>query len=295
MNKATQVYENLTNEIIDRLKKARAGECLPSFGPMWTTTSDGGMPRNMTTGRAYTGTNILILWFAAIRSGFTSNEWMTVPQLFEYAKKNNLEVSFKGQKTTRAIRVVDFIPKGTDPSEENPFVRTIRTFDLLNRCQVQGLPAQQQLPPIDMTRTDVQQYIRNTRADIKHGSNRACYHPMLDYIELPHPEQFATEDDYYAVALHELGHWTGHKARLKRQFGMDKKGYAKEELIAELTATFLCGRFQIGNRLRHIDYIDTYIQHLADDFSLIREAATAADKAVQLLDEWQASTAAAAA
>jgi hypothetical protein len=43
-------------------------------------------------------------------------------------------------------------------------------------------------------------------------------------------------------------HWTGHESRLNRdlRFRFEERAYAAEELVAELTAAFLCAEFSIG-------------------------------------------------
>jgi len=48
------------------------------------------------------------------------------------------------------------------------------------------------------------------------SQNRAFYRPATDSIHLPDKNQFQSADKYYATALHELGHWSGHKSRLNR-------------------------------------------------------------------------------
>ncbi len=75
-----------------------------------------------------------------------------------------------------------------------------------------------------------------TVANIENTSNCTipCYKPSIDLIKLPLKEQYENKERYYATALHERFHWTGHKSRLDRDldnsFGTEK--YAKEELIA---------------------------------------------------------------
>lgn len=70
----------------------------------------------------------------------------------------------------------------------------------------------------------------------------AGYIPFKDYITLPTAAAFKSMESSYAATLHELGHWSGHEIRLKRElsarFGSDS--YAAEELVAKLTSTFLC-------------------------------------------------------
>ncbi len=99
--------------------------------------------------------------------------------------------------------------------------------------------------------------------------------------------QSATEN-YYAVLLHELTHWTGGKTRLDReQVGhtTDEKKYAFEELIAELGSAFLCSHFRIKQHGRedHAMYIKSWLQALKNDKKFIFKAASQAQKAVDFL------------
>jgi antirestriction protein ArdC len=84
---------------------------------------------------------------------------------------------------------------------------------------------------------------------------------------LPRFEAFKSAATFYATAFHELGHATGHKARLDRdlrsRFG--EKAYAAEELIVELCAAFLCAEFSLNGELRHAGYIQSWIGLLKTD------------------------------
>ena len=75
----------------------------------------------------------------------------------------------------------------------------------------------------------------------EHG-NRAYYMPAMDLVWLPSPNDFESYEHYLATALHELAHWSGAKHRLDRQLNnrFGTKAYAAEELVAELSAAFLC-------------------------------------------------------
>ena len=46
--------------------------------------------------------------------------------------------------------------------------------------------------------------------------DRAFYNLQTDKVTLPEREQFASANGYYQTALHELGHATGHPARMDR-------------------------------------------------------------------------------
>lgn len=72
----------------------------------------------------------------------------------------------------------------------------------------------------------------------------AYYQPSKHKIILPLKSQFENMNTYYGTLFHELGHSTGHSSLLNRSgivkyspFG--SKSYSKEELIAEMTSTFI--------------------------------------------------------
>ena len=98
---------------------------------------------------------------------------------------------------------------------------------------------------------------------------------------------------YYGTMLHELTHWTGSKKRLDRLSGdpkdTRKESYAKEELIAELGAAFLCAELGIASEPRedHAHYLNSWLKALKDDKKLIVKAASQARKACDLLKELQ--------
>jgi antirestriction protein ArdC len=80
-------------------------------------------------------------------------------------------------------------------------------------------------------------------------------------------------------------HWTGHPARLSRnlegRFGSE--GYAREELVAEMTSAFVCAQLQIQPTVRHTDYIGNWLTVLRGDARAIFQAASMASKAADFL------------
>ena len=115
--------------------------------------------------------------------------------------------------------------------------------------------------------------------------NRACFIPSLDKIHLPNKTEFKSIPDFYATALHELTHWTGHKSRLVRDFSgrFGDAAYAFEELIAELGAAFLCASTGVDGQLQHDSYIASWLKVLKNDKKAIFTAAAAARKAAEFL------------
>ncbi len=80
----------------------------------------------------------------------------------------------------------------------------------------------------------------NSAAPIHYGDNEAHYIPAFDVIHLPDITAFKSMQDYYATALHEIAHSTGHESRLDRNLAdRSRAESAREELRAELASMFI--------------------------------------------------------
>ena len=95
-------------------------------------------------------------------------------------------------------------------------------------------------------------------------------------VWLPSPNDFESYEHYLATALHELAHWSGAKYRLDRQLSnrFGTQAYAAEELVAELSAAFLCAHLNIEGKLRHVEYIANWLGLLREDPRAIFTAAS---------------------
>jgi antirestriction protein ArdC len=125
---------------------------------------------------------------------------------------------------------------------------------------------------------------------IYHHGDRAFYTPSLDTVTMPPKESFDSPESYYSTVYHELTHSTGHESRLKREginmphfFG--DAVYSKEELIAECGAAFLSGYCGIVDKTlsNSASYLDNWIRVLKSDSRLIFHAASAAQRATDLI------------
>ena len=125
----------------------------------------------------------------------------------------------------------------------------------------------------------VSDIVRNSQAIIHHVGNRAFYNPLNDSITLPQKGQFPDAARYYAVLLHELGHWTGHSTRLNRpmisRFGTEE--YAREELRAEIASLITGSHLKLGHEFgQHAAYVKSWVSILRDEpFELYRAASDA--------------------
>ncbi len=128
------------------------------------------------------------------------------------------------------------------------------------------------------------------RPKIKSGAE-AWYRPSDDLVQLVPIDQFKVEQNYYSVSFHELIHSTGHQSRVGRSLGgrFGDKGYAFEELIAELGASYLCG--ESGILYHTVKNSAAYIQgwskklrsEMEADPKFFLRAASQAQKAVDFM------------
>ncbi len=276
--KVQDAYKGITDSILESLKKGVA--------PWLQPWEDGGLslPVNHSTNRAYNGVNILSLWLQGKKKGYPVNRWLT----FKQARDLGGFVK-KGEKGTVILFVGTFSKEeeNSKGEKEETFFNFLKTHHVFNVEQTTL-----ELPKVEKreikTRDEIDAEIKNIKAKIKTGGDRAYFSPSEDFIRLPEPSQFKTVDDYYSTIFHELTHWSGHSLRLDRldknaQFG--KPSYAFEELVAELGSAFLCAHYGIKGKLQHENYIGHWITKLSGDVSFIAKAASKASEAANYLIE----------
>jgi antirestriction protein ArdC len=272
------IHQQITDQIIAHLE---AG-VLP-WHKDWTGTEAAFTLPRRANGQFYQGINVLLLWMAAQAKGFTADQWMT----FKQAKDIGAHVR-KGEKGTQIV-YYSTLDRENDAGDavKIPFLKAYTVF---NVQQIEGLPCE--LTP-DMFGDDLDTgaqadatldaFFAATGARILNDGSNPCYRPASDTIHMPRVGQFETAQGYYGTLAHELVHWTGHKSRLDR-FGTGRSDYAFEELVAELGACFLCARVGAAvNTENSAAYIGAWLKALRDDKRLIFKAASAAQKACDLI------------
>lgn len=275
--KSKDIYEEITNKIIQSLENGVAPWVKP-----WATI---GAPRNAITGREYSGINTILL----AMTEFSSNQWLT----FQQAKQagGNVKKSEKG--TTVVFFKTLKIEDKTQEQADEKIIPMLKTFTVFNTQQIENLPAKfteskpQQFNEFEQN--PIAEFLL-LQAEVNYGSSRACFIPSLDKIQLPNKTDFKSNADFYATALHELTHWTGHKARLNRDFSgrFGDKAYAFEELVAELGAAFLCSHCEVNGQLQHDSYIASWLKVLKSDKKAIFTASSKARQATEFLTKEEA-------
>ncbi len=273
-------YQEVTTRILQQLELGVAPWVKP-----WATTPGQNVPGNAVTGRNYSGVNVILLWLARER-GWPTAKFLT----FKQAQEAGGNVR-KGEHGTPVYFVSKFIPKAERDKAEPRTISMMKVFTVFNVAQCDNLPAkllpQPPAPRHEESRdATIDEFIAATGAHIMEGgTDRACYSPALDAVTLPAFTSFNSASAFYSTAFHELGHWTGHASRLNRylrnRFG--SAAYAAEELVAELTAAYLCAEFNVDGSLQHADYIANWIALLKDDSRAFFTAASKAQAAADYL------------
>lgn len=283
----TNFYDDITNRIIAELEAGR----FPWVQPWGTATAKAplSLPRNASTNRLYSGINVLILWGAVIQHGFPAQSWLTFRQALSIG--GNVR---KGERGTTVVYADRFVPNDEkkrirETDEEAQAIPFLKRFTVFNVAQCEGLPdgIAVSAPPSDarLIEPQVEALIKATGIDFRIGGSSAYYEPARDYVQVPPPQAFFEPVNWHRTTLHELGHATGHRSRLARDFSgsFGTRKYAFEELVAEISAAFSCAALGIVPTVRHADYIGSWLQVLREDNRAIVRAASQAGKAADWL------------
>ncbi len=284
----TDLHQRITDQIAAALERG----VKPWAQPWKGGHAAGPISRPLRYNREpYHGINVLVLWATAAERGFSAPIWMTYRQ----AQALGANVR-KGEKGVLVVYASVLERSETDPETGDDIDQRIpflKGYTVFNIDQIDGLPDDFHTPSDDAFDNPdardaaVEQFFAQTKAEIRHG-DQAYYQPSTDHIQLPPFERFRDAVSYYATLSHECIHWTRQKSRLDRSFGRERwgdAGYAREELVAELGAAFLCADLglTLEDREDHASYIASWIKVLKNDKRAIFEAAAHAEKAVAFL------------
>ena len=277
-------HEQVAENLIEQLKKG---------GAPWQKPWEPGdllavLPVNPTTGKRYRGINSLNL----MSRDYADPRWLTYKQAISLGAQVR-----KGEKSTlvQYWKFTDERIKTDDnnnpvlntegqPIKEQVRLERPRVFyaAVFNAEQVDNLPELSIKAPDWDPLERAEHILQASNAMIRHGeADNAFYRLSTDSIHLPHKHQFPTPDRYYATALHELGHWTGHELRLNRDLShpFGSEGYGREELRAEIASMLLSGELGIGHDPgQHVAYVSSWIKALQEDPTEIFRAAADAEK-----------------
>jgi antirestriction protein ArdC len=274
------LYAEVSGRIVAELERGAAPWVKP-----WSATAGMNTPCNAVTNRPYSGCNVVLLWMARA-AGYRAPRFVPYKQALELGGHVR-----KGERGTKVyfVKQLQVRDKDSDNESATRIVPMLREYTVFNVDQCENLPARvvtlgntKPRNPDERDET-IGQFMACSGADIREGSGEAYYRPSDDFISLPRFQDFKSAAHFYGTAFHELGHWTGHKSRLDRNFcqRFGDRAYAAEELVAELCAAFLCAEFSFDGDLRHAGYIQSWIGLLKHDcrafFTACSKAQAAAD------------------
>ncbi len=276
------IYQEVTDQILAYLEEG----VTPWRNPIARGSGDG-WPKNLLTGNRYRGINVLLLSMKAWVRGYGSDYWMT----FKQAKSHGGQVR-RGEQGTLVTfwKMYEATDKETGGLETVPVLRHYTAFNLQ---QIDGVDVPD-TPRLDQT---IREFMPLNEAErivdgyanppsIRHdGGHRAFYRVRTDSIHMPDRQRFDSSENYFATLFHELSHSTGASKRLDRGIDRDpapfgSPDYGREELVAELSASFLCAASGISPPTieQSAAYLQGWIKTLKGDKRLIISAVGAAQR-----------------
>jgi len=288
----SDLYQNVTDKIIELLEQGVA--------PWRCTWSKYGPARNFATNHYYSGINAILMNLTPHPIPFFLS--------FKQAKAMGGHIR-KGAKSECVYFFKTFHKdqdgKSLSPQEvqalhgmgeETKRIAFLKYFRVFNVADIEGIEIQipevklQDHERIEQCETLIKN-IPNPPEFVYEDANRAYYAPTSDKLNVPDIRQFEIPEEYYATMYHELVHCTGHPSRLNREeiskfTPFASSDYSKEELLAELGASFLCAHTGINApevTENSAAYLQGWLSVLKADKKLIFRAAAAAQKAVDYL------------
>lgn len=238
-----QIYQLVTDRVLALLEQG----IIPWKKPWKTSGGSALPPSNLVSRRPYRGINIFLL----IAQNFTSPYWLT----FKQAQERGGHVR-RGERGTPIVfwRIDQRAEEpGEDETDTDRRRILLRYYTVFNVEQCDGI----EVPgghPVDVDPTfdpipACEAVYGNMPfpPELRHGGQQAFYSRSMDLVQLPKREAFCRCESYYSTLFHELAHATGHPSRLNRLAEEDGSGifgspaYAREELVAEMTAAMMCG------------------------------------------------------
>jgi antirestriction protein ArdC len=283
MSGQAKIYEMITDRIVKMLESGVA----PWRKPWSGGRGRGAMPANLHSKKEYRGINIFLL----SSLGFSSRFFLSFKQVEAAGGRVR-----KGEKGCPVIfwKRLESVDKETGEKKEIPMLRYYTVFNL-TQCEgidPKKVPQEERPEEFDFSPIEQAEAIvagMPKRPEITHLEQRAYYRPLTDSVNMPHRETFPITDHYYSTLFHELAHSTGAEHRLNRRQGSEARhmngAYGREELVAEMTASFLCAVSGIiDNTVENsAAYLKGWIEILKGEPKMAVQAAAQAQKAADYI------------
>ncbi|MCH7414311.1 zincin-like metallopeptidase domain-containing protein [Belliella sp. R4-6] len=285
------VYQMVTDLIIEKLENG-----IVPWRQVW---QGGDIPANYLTKKCYRGINMWILLSAQYEKPY----FLTFKQAQSLGGSirkgsNGLPVCYWGfsyfdKKSGR--KLMEEEAKKMHPSKVRK-IGFLKYYTVFNIRDVEGVEFEtpktvtlEKTEPVERCEQIIREMVNPPK--IIHTIPEAYYSPVSDCINMPDKKLFESQEFYFSVLFHEILHSTGHQDRLNRkeiveynEFGSE--GYSREELTAEMGASYLCNHSGIMDEKlldNSASYIKVWLDRLRSDKKLLLEAASKAQKAVEYI------------
>ena len=199
------LHQTLTDQIVAAIERVSADD----FRLPWHRSGMSSIqPKNALTKNAYRGINIVSLWVAAEVHSYPLSLWASYKQWAELGAQVR-----KGERSSLVIFFKEYETEPDPKDEDDDGKRRVaRHSSVFNVAQVDGFTLPE-TPTVSIVERDAtaDAFFAATKADIRHGGERAFYRPSEDYIQMPDERLFrgseygTAKEDYYCVLGHELG------------------------------------------------------------------------------------------
>ena len=319
VDKALQKFADMMIQRMEEIQK--------DWKKGWTDGfAGGGLPQNL-SGRPYVGSNAFLLYLHTSMRHFTAPVYMTIKQIREAGAKikkgeGSVPVFKWGfsikDENGKKVSETDYKAMSKEDQAKcsvRPYLKVYNEWNIdqtnlaeVNREKYDAI-LNKFKPEVLQDESGMYKNAALDRMferqewvcpiDYKQVVPGAYYSPSYDKVVIPRKSQFkisTTPEDiykdgmeYYGTAIHEMAHSTGHKDRLNRldngRFGSPK--YAKEELVAELTAALVGTSLGFDNRIRdnNAAYLKSWMTTLRQEPKFIVSVMSDVNKASKMVLE----------
>lgn len=264
---------------------------------MWQTN----IPENGITGKKYRGINNLILSYVALQRGYKDNRWCTYLQIsknkwkLKDAKGQGVCIEYAGMKNKKNNKVYTFEEYkkiiNEFPEKESEFSIRRYNYTVFNADLIEGIEKNNDNVDKIISNDYISNIIKNIDVKYQEKGDAAYYNLIADEVVIPPSNTFKNTYAYYSTQLHEIAHATGHNTRLNRDMSGEFKSeaYAKEELRAEISSSFLMQKLGLEYDERHLTnhkaYVKGWLEIIKDKPQELFLAISDANKIVSYIED----------
>lgn len=293
------VYEQITNKILDKIKEAEEkGKAFHWIKP-WTGGAR--LPVSYTSQKPYTGINFVTL---------DAGEYITYKAFCDFKKTLSEEEAEKVHIKKGCHKVpIYYFGSMEKKDEDGNVIMEIKNgkkvpklfwfmkyYTAFHMEDIEGLKSHYPAEKFDYTPDENMKILDNSilayakeeklSIDIVEDGRRCFYSPSSHMVCVPQQSGFKSQYSYYSAILHELIHSTS--KGLNRESGtfFGSQAYCKEELVAQLGSQMLLNYFGIvpekeDEVMNDIAYIKGWADYLKDNKTEIVKAGCLAQNAVE--------------